>query len=177
MHCHARSPSAIWIMDWVVEYRAELWVMLHHHCEICLCMTERDSVGGDLCFCMGKRNILTFSMLGCRYINTSVCMRGHLNVEILYVLKLRQHPVKNRNKPEHHLSRFNCGVLCKSNRVEHRALASYFCSKNALSKVMRTLFEVAPAGKHSRRLCAPSPPKSLCSLLIAASQKAARWQF
>lgn len=29
--------------------------MLHHHCEICLCMTERDSVGGDLCFCAGRK--------------------------------------------------------------------------------------------------------------------------
>ena len=36
---------------------------------------------------------------------------------------------------------------------------------------MRTVFEVAPAGKYSRRLREPSPPpkKSLCSLLIAAS--------
>lgn len=44
----------------------------------------------------------------------------------------------------------------------------------------RTVFEVAPAGKYSRRhlcVCVPSPPKNLCSLLIAASQKPARWQF
>ncbi len=57
----------------------------------------------------------------------------------------------------------NCGVLCKLEWVENRARASYFCSKNALSKVMRTIFEVAPAGKCSRRLRVPSPKKSLFS--------------
>lgn len=57
----------------------------------------------------------------------------------------------------------HASVLCKSNWVERRAPASYFCSKNALSKVMRTVFEVAPAGKYSRRLCVPSPEKSLFS--------------
>lgn len=32
--------------------------------------------------------------------------------------------------------------------VEHKPPASYFCSKNALSKAMKTIFEVAPAGKY-----------------------------
>lgn len=45
---------------------------------------DRDSVGGDC---------------GSRYMNTSACIKGHLHVEIPYVLKLRgtqqQHPEKN----------------------------------------------------------------------------------
>lgn len=108
-------------------------------------------------------------MLGCRYMNMSECLKGHLHV-ILYVLE------KHRNKPMRHSSCFSGGVLRKSYWVEHRAQASYFCSQNALSKVMRTVFEVAPAGKYSRRLRVPSPgtllfssnccfPKS-CSLTV-----------
>lgn len=122
-----------------------------------------DSVGRDLHFCIGERNVLK---------DTWICLCAFGDIlceEILYVLR---NATKKRNKPKHHSSYFSAGVLCKSNWVENSAPASYFCSKNALSKVMRTVFEVAPAGKYSRRLCVcPPPQKSLCSLLIAASPK------
>lgn len=132
-----------------------------------MCMYDRERQRGRRpVFVCGKKGIFSH-MLGCRYMNMSAYIEGHMHVEMLHVLKhrstRRQHPVKNRNKPEHHSSCFNYGVLCKSNWVERRAPASYFCSKNALSKVMRTVFEVAPAGKYSRRLCVPSPKKSLFS--------------
>ena len=75
---------------------------------------------------------------------------------------------KSEINPKHHSSYFSAGVLCKSNWVENSAPASYFCSKNALSKVMRTVFEVAPAGKYSRRLyvCVCALPLQKASVLL-----------
>lgn len=110
--------------------------------------------------------------LACRYMNMSALIRGHLHGERTVCAETQEPPtavfLKIQNKPKHHLLCFNAGVLCKSNWVEHRAPASYFCSKNALSKVMRAGFEVAPAGKYSRRLCGcvcvcPPTEKSLFS--------------
>lgn len=185
------SPSAIWIMDWEVEYRAEPWVMLHHHCEICLCMTERDSVGGDLCFCAGRKG----GGFTCVSSAADTCTRPHSQGDVCVPNDCvcwsngrtrRQLPVRKNIEIN---SSTTCraptvGFLCKSNRVEHWAPASYFCSKNALSEVMRTVFEVAPAGKYSRRLREPSPPtqptkkKSLFSSNCCfPPEKASCWQF
>lgn len=127
-----------------------------------MCDRERQR-GRRPVFLYGGKEGIHSHMLGCRYINMSVCIREHLHARILYVLRdegtREQNPVKYRNKPKHHLSCFNCGALCKFNWVKHRAPASYFCSKNALSKVMRTSFEVAPAGKYLGCSCVPSHEK------------------
>lgn len=57
--------------------------------------------------------------------------------------------------------------------VEHRAAASYFCSKNTLSRTTKSLLL-----ENAQDACVcPPPSKSPCSFLIAASRNAARWQF
>lgn len=120
-----------------------------------------DSVGGELFFFLygEKATYICF--------HADTCLHtwggGHLHVEITICAGRQEQAtaesLKNGNKPKHHFSCFSTGVLCKSNEVEHRAAAGYFCSDNALPRVKRTVFEVAPAGNYSRCHCATPPPK------------------
>lgn len=87
-------------------------------------------------------------------------MKAHLHVESTVCAQTQGYtrllPVKSRNKPWHQSSCFIGGVLCKSNWVEHKAPASYFCSKNALSEMMKTFF-------FFRSLCWSMLKTSLCA--------------
>lgn len=163
------SPSAKWIMGCEVEYRAKLYVPLHHCCKICLrmtawewtCIYACEKSGAAPCACV-QHTFARVYKITCMWWGTVAEASSKKN--------------KYWNKPKHHLSWFNYEVLCKSNWVEHKAPASYFSLNCARSKVKRITFEVFPAREGGRRSFRVNPPVSVFPL-IAASQKAAHWQF
>lgn len=136
-------------------------------------MSPYDSVGGDLHICVWEKQCCSMRLCA-----THLCMCVWNNCMWWGTVAeaCSKKKKKNWNKPKHHLSWFNYEVLCKSNWVEHKAPASYFSLNCAQSKVKRITFEVFPAREGGRRSFRVNPPVSVFPL-IAASQKAAHWQF